>query len=70
MNDEIEPERRTIHVFDIDLKTGDVPVRELRVVGVPTPRPGRVSILSLDLGPALKKLEESRSKSESTSEQS
>jgi hypothetical protein len=32
MNDETEPERRTIHVFDIDLETGDVPVRELHIV--------------------------------------
>jgi hypothetical protein len=67
MND--EPERRTIHVFDIDLETGDVPVRQLHVVGVPTRPSGRGSILTLDLGPAVKKLEQARSKSGSTPEQ-
>jgi hypothetical protein len=58
MDDELEPERRTIHVFDIDLESGEVPVRELHVVATPTPRSGRGSILSMDLGPALRKLEE------------
>jgi hypothetical protein len=66
MNDEAEPQRLTIHVFEIDLETGDVPVREPRVIGVPTPRSDWVSILSLDLGPALKKLEGALSKEGST----
>jgi hypothetical protein len=69
MNDEPDPERRTIHVFDLDLETGEVPVRELHVVDAPTPRSGRVSIVSLDLGPALKKLEGARLKSRSDSAQ-
>jgi hypothetical protein len=57
MNDESEPERRTIHVFDIDLETGEVPVRELHVVREPAAKPGRTSILSLDLSKVIEKLD-------------
>lgn len=56
MTDETEPERRTIHVFDIDLETGDVPVRELHVVQEPEAKPGRTSLVSIDLSKVLKKL--------------
>jgi hypothetical protein len=57
MNDETEPDRRTIHVFDIDLETGDVPVRELHVVQEAEAKPGPTSILSIDLSRGLEKLE-------------
>lgn len=56
MNDETEPERRTIHVFDIDLETGEVPVRELHVVQEPEAGPSRRSILGIDLSRVLEKL--------------
>jgi hypothetical protein len=56
MNDESEPERRTIHVFDIDLETGEVPVRELHVVREAEPKPGRTSLVSIDLSMVLEKL--------------
>lgn len=56
MNDDAEPERRTIHVFDIDLETGEVPVRELHVVREAEPKQGRTSILSIDLSRLLEKL--------------
>ena len=57
MNDETEPERRTIHVFDIDLETGDVPVRELHVVREAETKPGRTSIVSIDLSRVIEKLD-------------
>jgi hypothetical protein len=57
MNDEAEPERRTIHIFDIDLETGEVPVREMHVVGEAETKPGRTSILSIDLSRAIEKLD-------------
>lgn len=57
MNDETEPKRQTIHVFDIDLETGDVPVRELHVVDEVQPPH---SILRMELGPALKKLDDAQ----------
>lgn len=57
MKDETKPERRTIHVFDIDLKTGDVPVRELHVVREAAPKFGRTSMLSLDLSQVIEKLD-------------
>lgn len=56
MNDETEPERRTIHVFDIDLETGEVPVRELHVVREAPTKRGRTSIVSIDLSRVLEKL--------------
>lgn len=56
MNDDAEPERRTIHVFDIDLETGEVPVRELHVVREAETKPGRTTILSIDLSMAIEKL--------------
>jgi hypothetical protein len=58
MIDETEPERRTIHVFDIDLETGEVPVRELYVVHEAETKPLRTNILSLDLSRAVEKLDE------------
>jgi hypothetical protein len=57
MTDEMEPERRTIHVFDIDLETGEVPVRELHVVHEGEAKPTRTSILSIDLSKVFEKLE-------------
>lgn len=56
MNDEPHLERRTIHVFDNDLETGDVPVRELHVVRQAEAKPGRTSLVSIDLSSVLKKL--------------
>lgn len=56
MNEEPEPERRTIHIFDIDMETGDVPVRELHVVREAGTMPCRTSLVSIDLSRALKKL--------------
>lgn len=58
MNNESELERRTVHVFDYDPETGEVPVRELHVVGEPEPQTGPFSILSIDLGPALRRLDQ------------
>jgi hypothetical protein len=57
MNNENKPERRTIHVFDIDMETGDVPVRELHVVSEAEAKPGRTNILSIDLSRVLEKLD-------------
>lgn len=56
MNDEHEPERRTIHVFDIDMETGDVPVQELHVVQDAEVKRRRTSLVSIDLSRVLKKL--------------
>jgi hypothetical protein len=56
MTDEPEPERRTIHVFDIDLETGEVPVRELHVVREADAEPGRRSLVSIDLSKLLERL--------------
>jgi hypothetical protein len=53
----LEPERRTIHIVDLDLETGEVPIRRLQVVDVPRQPGQRVSILSIDFGPALEKLD-------------
>jgi hypothetical protein len=56
MNDETEPERRTIHVFDIDLETGDVPIRVLHVVREADAKPGRTSLVSIDLSRVIENL--------------
>ncbi|HWB07727.1 MAG TPA: hypothetical protein VG826_00680 [Pirellulales bacterium] len=56
MNDEMEPERRTIHVFDIDLETGDVPVLELQVIREAEAKHSRKSLVSIDLSRVMKKL--------------
>jgi len=53
-----KPERRTIHIVDLDLETGEVPIRRLHVVDVPRQPGQRCSLLSIDLGPALEKLEQ------------
>jgi hypothetical protein len=53
-----EPERRTIHIVDLDLETGEVPIQELHVIDVPRNPTKRHSILTIDLGPAVKKLNE------------
>jgi hypothetical protein len=57
MTDETEPDRRTIHVFDIDLDTGEVPVRQLHVVQEAERKPRRMSILSIDLSRVIRKLD-------------
>lgn len=57
MNNENKPERRTIHVFDIDLETDDVPIRELHVVREAEAKLERTSIVSIDLSRVLEKLD-------------
>lgn len=57
MNDEPHLERRTIHVFDVDLETGKVLVQELHVVRACEAKPGPTSILSIDLSRVVAKLE-------------
>jgi hypothetical protein len=51
-------ERRTIHLVDLDRETGEVPIRKFHVVDVPRQPGQRVSILTIDFGPALEKLEQ------------
>ena len=53
-----EPERRTIHIVDLDLETGEVPIRRLHLVDVSRQPGQRCSLFSIDLGPALEKLEQ------------
>lgn len=59
-----QPERRTIHIVDLDPETGEVPIRKLHVVDVPRQPRQRVSILTIDLGPALEKLDQLQAKAQ------
>lgn len=49
------PDRRPIHV--VDVAAGADVTRLVNVVGEPPKKPGRVSLLSVNLAPALKKLD-------------
>ena len=60
----LEPERRTIHIVDLDPQTGEVPIRQLHVVDVPRQPAHRVSILTIDFGPAIEKLNELEAQAE------